>query len=174
MMSQARFNERYSGMTSIARKVYDAVPMTQAWTAAQVVAELHRVGVSQDFRLIGGCLNSLMLGGLIFESERGQFTREPIRPLAIKSPTPIAPPNQDTMKPIIAKAVAPVTISLPVLSPADMLGKIAEKVMRLAVALREIGAEMADAAIDIEAQFEHNEADLAKLKQLQALLKSLG
>lgn len=170
MMSQARFDIVSSGVTSVAKKVYAAVPIAQSWSAQQIVAELTRVGVSQDFRVVSGCLNSLIGAGLVRETGKGLFCREPIRPSTKK--LTIVPTEEPLMKPTAA-AVKPSAVPAPA-SALDRLAQLSVRLVGLSQALREIGDELSDAAIDIETQQEHNDADLGKLKQLHALLKSLG
>jgi hypothetical protein len=79
MMSQARFNRIDSGLTSTARKVYNAVPLQESWSAQQIVAELKRGGVTHNFAIIVGCLNSLIQAGIVRETDKGMFCREPIK-----------------------------------------------------------------------------------------------
>lgn len=177
MMSQARFNAIYSGQTAIAKKVYDAVPIADTWSIPQIIGELERTGFRHEYRSVAGCLATLLNAGLVQDTGKGRFCREPIRE---KTPTP----KEESMKPApvppVAVSIAPVSLaslaaqSAPSKSPIDRLGELAARVTAMAISLKDLAAEISDAAIDAEAQFEQNETAMAKVKQLQSILKSLG
>jgi hypothetical protein len=164
MMSQARFQAMYSGMSTIARKVYDAVPIAAHWNPGQVVGELSRTGSNIEYRTVAGCLSSLIDAGLVQEPVKGYFCREPVR-------EKLPPPKKDPMKPT---APAPAVTPAAPTSPLDRLGALSVRVAGMAQSLKELASDIGDAAIDIEAQIETSQADMHKLKQLQAILKSLN
>lgn len=58
-MLQSKFESIHRNLTTIARKVYEFVPIQEAWDCSQVCGEMRRQGVSNDLRLVAGCLNSL-------------------------------------------------------------------------------------------------------------------
>lgn len=175
MMSQARFRQRYAGMTSVARKVYGAVPIAQSWTPQQIAAELVRLNVSLEFRVIEGCLRGLTDAGLVAETGKGQFRREPVR-----EPKPLPTPQEEpTMspKPAAKPAASPDPAAAPAAkkSPAlDRLADLAERAAKLAAQVQMLSVDIGDAAIEVQMQVDANEAGAAKLRQLQALLKSIG
>lgn len=168
MISQARFHAIFSGLSSIARKIYEVVPIATSWTIPQIIAELQRQGISQDGRIAGGCLNTLLLAGLVHEPIKGYFRREAVRPAAPK----LIPPKKEIMKPSIAVKAAMVVSDQQ--NNVDKLGKLAERLMLMAAGMKELAAEISDLAIDIETRQEGDAEDLQKLKTLQSLLKSLG
>lgn len=53
-MTPERANAALSGATTVARKVYDAVPINETWDLVAVRAELLRMGSSSIARNIGG------------------------------------------------------------------------------------------------------------------------
>jgi hypothetical protein len=176
MMSQARFNSVYSGLTAIAKKVYEAVPIAETWSIPQIIGELERTGFRHEYRSVAGCLATLLNAGLVQETSKGKFCREPIREKTIA-------PKEEAMKaaPVPAVAVSPapavraaVAVPAPQKSPIDRLGELAARVAAMAGSLKELASDISDAAIDVEAQVEQNEAAMAKVKQLQSILKSLG
>lgn len=164
-MNRARFNALYNGMTSVAKKVYEAVPLVESWNHTRVNAELVRLGVNIDHHVLRGCLETLRTAGLVNEVARGEFRREAIREPKRnneKEPAPMKTP---------ATAAKPAPASA---TPFDKLGNLAAALTQLAAQLEDLASDLTDAAIDIQAQLETNDADLGKLKQLQTLLKSLG
>jgi hypothetical protein len=166
MLNQSRFNQLYASQTAVAKKVYDAVPKADCWTPAQIVGELARLGRRSDTRLVTGCLVALVDAGLVSQPERGLFRREPVREIVL---TPKEPMTKETPSVPAAPALAPAK-----LEPMDRLGELSTRAGQLAELLRTLATDIADAAVDMQHQIEANVADLAKLKQLQALLKSLN
>lgn len=171
MMSRARFNSIYSGMTSVSKKVYEAVPMNEAWNTSKIAAELQRCGLGIDFRIVAGCLNSLCSAGLINEIGKAEFKREGIKTEAANKPTNEL--ETDMGKQYVIKTVAQ---SAPAkkLAPLDRLGELAQRAANMANMLKELASDISDAAVDIQSQMETGEEDVKKLRQLQTLLKSIG
>lgn len=64
-----------SGLNSIAKKVLEAVPISEPWTKSQIVAEMRRAGSQVDMRVLEGCLSTLADSGPIKEPTRGSFVR---------------------------------------------------------------------------------------------------
>lgn len=172
-MNQQKFESSYRGLSSQAKKVYDAVPIVESWSPAQLVAELRRRNSSMsEVRVIMGCLNTLKEGGLVIEPEKGFFRREAIRPKM----EPIDQEadffktiNETTMK----EPMSPTPKLLPPLLPASAINPI-DRLSLLASRLRDLASDMDTAALDLAEQAEKNDAETAKMRQLQALLKSLG
>lgn len=162
MLSPSRFHQLYACQTAVCKKVYDAVPKVDAWTPAQIVGELARLGRRSDTHLVTGCLATLVDAGLVYEPRRGQFLREPIREIVL------------TPKEAMTKEAPPVPAAAVHQGPLDKLGALSTRAGQLAELLRTLATDIADAAVEMQAQIEANVADLAKLKQLQALLKSLN
>jgi hypothetical protein len=118
-----------------------------------------------------GCLNNLKDIGLVSESEPGVFQRVKVRQ------------REDTSNEIINYAVEqfiekkeaamqkPVITSKPV--AIDKKNPI-DRLTRLSARLRELADDMESAALDLAEQAEKDEQETAKMRQLQALLKSLG
>lgn len=170
MMSQARFNAIYNGMTSAARKVYDVVPIAEAWDKVQIARELRRLNISLDIKVFDACLGALRDAGLIRELHQGEFQREKVREEAAK------PANHDTKGGEMSSFSK--MESLPAApakkSPLDRLGELAQRATQLAGAVSALASDISDAAVDIQAQLENTEEGVKKLRQLQTLLKSLG
>lgn len=175
MMSRARFNAIYSGITDAAKKVYEVVPIAEAWTVQQVAAELHRCKVPvARIDVLTGCLDSLRRAGLVCEPRRGQFRRERVRddkPTAAAVEIPTFTKIEPEEKNMANKPQPTPRAST---TPLDRLGDLAQRVTQLSIALKDVASELSDAAVDIQSQLEHGEEDVKKLRQLQTLLKSIG
>lgn len=193
-VSYARYKSLMAGMTSAAKKVYEAVPMQDQWSTAQVLAELKRADVGIDYRVVAGCLDTLVKAKLVRETGKDSFQRESVRGLAEREaqaaaaeiavadiaveqdePEAVQEPEQpQQQESIMAKINQPAAKGMDkAVNPLDRLGSLATRVATMAKDLSELASDISDAAVDIQSQIDTNEANVAKLRQLQQLLKSL-
>jgi hypothetical protein len=56
----------------------------------------------------------------------------------------------------------------------DILGALAARAVHISNQAKDLSNDISNAAVEIQARVEVNEADSAKLKQLQALLKGIA
>ena len=160
-MNQQKFDSIYRGLSEQAKKVYDCIPIADSWSPAQIMGELHRRSVSLgDFRVVMGCVNSMLDAGIVLEVSRGLFKREAIRPKCEPKEKVINHTKEAEM-PTPTKTIAPQVGAL------DRLSSFASR-------LRDLANDMENAAIELAGQAERNDAETAKMRQLQAILKSLG
>lgn len=149
-MTPNRFARLTQGLNGVARKVLEAVPIQEAWTAAQINTELHRVGARMDHHTLEGCLERLRRTKLVSEPAPGAFTRVPVR--ISDRPDPDELDEED----IVANPT----------TPFDKLAQLTQQMRDLAKALE-------DVALEIQAEIEREQNKTAKLRQLQAALKEL-
>lgn len=196
-MNISRQRQLLDGQTSVARKVFHSVPIQDAWDEATIIREMRASGSSVTIaaHAVRSCLYDLKDAGLVKEPSKGHFqratvtVREPKAPRAATSRnanSEPAPPSfyaegtepapahlveyEATMKNTLTLAPAPMT-------PLDVLGTIATELTVFSV---EFGARMKalserveDVALLIEAQREADAASMAKVRQLQDLLKDV-
>ena len=112
-MTPIKVKTALDGQTAIARKVFDFVPIQDAWAANKIVSEMIRCGLPRiDFRTIEGCLHRLKDAGLVKEPERGAFqrvmprTEAPKVQLQVCSSTGPAPGSPTPATPLIVDAPA--------------------------------------------------------------------
>lgn len=168
-MNKSKFDSAFRGMTMQAKKVYECVPIVESWAPAQIMSELHRRNISMsDMHVVLGCLNSMIDVGIVVEIPRGKFKREAIRPKCEVKPF-ADPAIQTIQEPKLNKTVTePGPAPTPATSnPLDLLGNLAQR-------LRALADDAEQIAMAIAGQAEKNDAETAKMRQLQALLKSLG
>lgn len=166
MMSHSRFQNTLNGMTSAARKVFDAVPISEPWSITQIDSELFRLGVKNDKRINMGCLDTLTTAGIIIEKPRGMFVRAKYKPEAaekpaLSAPQEITPPKKDAMTTTAQR-------------PIEKLSALSQRVVVAMNALKDIAADIEIAAIEIDEQSRSTDEETKKLQQLKTLLKSLG
>lgn len=68
MLTPAQHQSKLQSVSSVARKVLEAVPISEAWRSASIREELHRMTDSTiDAHTINGCLATLVKTGLVSE-----------------------------------------------------------------------------------------------------------
>ena len=170
VVTETKFNSIYRGVTEQAKKVYQAVPITEHWTIGQVMVELHRTGSAKDQRVVNGCLNSLKEVGLIKEPAPGLWVRTEVRtkPLQVV-PAPQQSKEETTVPPINTQP-APQKTDVTAL---ERIGGLSSQVLVIIQSLHQLAADIEATAIEVEEQMEKINRDSATLKQLQQLLKGL-
>lgn len=169
-MNVTKFESIHRGLSSIAKKVFEATPINEPWACATIVSEMRRLGSGADQKIIMGCLNTMIDLGLVVEPMKGHFQRVEVRAKCnAVAATAEQPNHQQLSQPQQAMPHTPSTQSLPTAatSPIDRLSMFA-------IRLRELANDMESAALDISEQAEINDAQTAKMRQLQQLLKSLA
>lgn len=165
-MSQSRFDQIFTGQSSIAKKVYEAIPIAESWSVRNVMAELARQGTNQDQRTVMGCIDGLKRAGLVNELVRGEFRREGIK---------AEPAKTITMKAVKAEIPVPqIVVPMDIVAPMDILGSLAARAVALGDMAKQLADDIGDAAIEIQQQIETSDADTKKFRQLQALLKGIA
>ena len=167
-MTATRIRILENQQTGVAKKVYGAVPINEAWPSKSIVAELTRQGQVRDFSIIEGCLNTLKEVGLIKEVSPGYFQRvkpkptveKEAEPMSTKPLNPVIPPNS--------------SIKGEPTEPVDRLAAIGTKLRGLSQMFLELADDIDEAALAFEEKTSGNDEELAKLRQLKNVLKSLS
>lgn len=156
-MTPEKQRQKLAGQSSLAKKVYQYVPIQEAWTGSEIAQAMARASGSQvDGRTLLGCLGCLKDSGLVREVGSLRFQRTSVSQPAIPKPKEAMSAPQ---KPE-AKHAAPT-------SAIDLLAGIAKT-------LRAVASDIETAALAIEEGQAKNAEEVKKLHQLQALLKGLA
>lgn len=189
MIGAARQRQILQGQTTIARKVYEGIPIEEPWGYQQIHAELKRRGITASlaYNEFQGCIRALKEAGLVREIKAGAFLRIPARSEAandtqtdIEQLLPEPPMNPVLKEPITAKEKpmpAPTINITPIVTsaktPIDLLGPLADQIRKIS----EMAAAAAEQIENIAAELEeraHAESDeLKRLRQLKQLLKEI-
>lgn len=161
-VNETRFNSVVNGLNSIARKVFDVVPIESYWGVSRIQQELFRTGSNQTKSIVEGSLKALVGNGLIIESN-GLFSRVKITKREQK-----AVPDKKTIQ---KEEKIMETVKS---NPFDAVREIAIKFMDAAKQINNLATEIDARLTDVEKHIAENDLDTAKLKQLQSILKSLG
>lgn len=168
-MNESKFEQAHRGLSTVAKKVLDATPVDEAWNAPAISAVLRRRGIGgADSRITMGCLNTLVNAGLVVEPKKGEFRRVCVRVKPKQSESLFKEPAT-TMEIAMQKAEQPEAAT-----PQSAASDPIDKLSAFAARLRDLANDMERIALDLAERAEKNEAETAKMRQLQALLKSLG
>lgn len=167
MATAARLQTAERSINTMARKVLDAVPFNDAWSQQAIAQEMRRQrGTVPGLDVVRGCLEQLRSVGLVKLVEAGMFQRVMARP-ALTLAAPVA--EEPQVMTTTATPPAPQKAS-----PTDTLAALAQSARRMAVALNDMADEIEAVALDYEERIQAVSGDVDKLRQLQALLSSLG
>lgn len=158
MVTPEKQRQKLGGQSAYAQKIFQFVPIAEAWTANAIASEMQRVtGSRPDVRTLWSCLQTMAEAGLVRVSTVDLFQRTPVSTPSIK------PKDVSEMKTAPqATSATPASVSA-----IDVLGGLAAR-------LRGLAQELDSAALAIEESQATAAADMAKFKQFQALLKDLG
>lgn len=168
MLSQTKYESAHRDLNALSKKVYEAVPMAEAWPISRIVTELGRKGSVPEFRVVNGAVSGLVDRGLVVEVSRGQFRRAPVREKAIQTIVDSTPIEAKTREVVEVKQIEHKG------TPFDRLGVLSARFVELSSEMKSISEEIGNIAIEFQQSVEDNSQDIAKLRQLQALLKGLG
>ena len=168
-MKYHKFIGTYRGLTGVAQRVYDCVPIAEAWSPLQIKAELARQGRGGEVRIIMGCLNTLIDSGLVQEVSKGCFQRIPVYP----KPTNTEETEETEKEEVMTATPQPkLQAKKDETAPIDKIAKLASRCIELSVMLQKLASDVETVAIEVQNDFAQQGEDAQKLKQLQALLKS--
>lgn len=173
-VNQNRFNSVVNGLNSISKKVFDVVPIDTCWGSARIQSELFRTGSSQTRSIIEGSLKALVGYGLIQESQPGLFRRVKVtnkKQDELATEKQVQALKQTQPKETIMAIQAQKTNQE---NPFDAVREVAIKFMDAAKTINTLASEIDNKLNDVEKFMAANGEEIAKLKQLQSLLKSLG
>ena len=165
-MNEARFSSIHRGLSTVAQKVYAAMPIADELSIEAVRWELIRSkgGHTIDLHTIRGCLSSLVASGLVTEPSRGQFSRVAIKE-AYKAPAEPKP---------IKEAKQPEKPAMPKQGAIDKLTALSARVRTAMSDMKTLADDIDNAALEIEADILKAGEGAQKYKQLQALLKEMS
>jgi hypothetical protein len=196
VMNEAKFQSVFRNVSEQAKKVYNAVPISESWSSSQIMAELARTNRSTEHRVVLGCLASLREVGLIKESATGLWIRTEVRTKQLHSILPykikdidaeeLQPTEDDikstkeiTVKPKKEIAVPPINTQPtpqktdPNITPLERIGGLSQQVLTIIQSLHQLAADIEATALEVEEQMDKINKDSAMLKQFQQLLKGL-
>jgi hypothetical protein len=170
-MNEAKLNRMSEGLTTIAKRVLEAVPISEPWHKNVILAELRRTGSMATVDVMEGCLASLKDKGLIVEAPAHAFRRLAAKPkmTLVLDVTTAGPPPPEP-EPVPAAQPEP---ALPA-DPLAALAVLASALTKLSVEIGCIANQIEITALNSAELLQGARADGEKLRQLQNLLRSIG
>lgn len=177
-MNQDRTERLLQGQTEIARKVFEVVPIGQAWTPLQIKTELERLGLSTaTLHVVRGCLRELCSSNLIGEPTREMYRRRAVRnkPAVkpVETPTVPASSTQATPKPATTEAAKSGALDI-IASLSSELSGIASELNARAKRLELIAEELEDVALTVLQEQEASKESLRRFDDLKRLMRDLS
>lgn len=165
-MNEAKQQQALASQTGLARKVYNVVPIQAIWGEHAILSALRTAGVSAGPHTVRACLRDMKESGLVREPSRGQFQRTPVTPKILK---PISEPTMHPVKEVVKKSTP---------TPLDLLGALSAELVIVGnefhQRLKSMANRVEEVALSIETQREADANAMAKVQQLQTLLKEIG
>jgi len=166
-MNKRKYDKLELAQTMTARKILDCVP-TQVETSKQdIYAIVKTLGISITLGIVEGCLYSLRDDGLVKEGRRGTFIRVVPTATVKKLKTVVKPEVPEVVpEPEVSDLVEESYTSVAVRDPIEIITDMTD-------CMNELMQKFELAALEISEYVEQSDKDVAKMKQLQALLSSL-
>jgi hypothetical protein len=164
-MNAAKQQNMLAGQSSLARKVFQVVPIQERWSAHDIFNSLMVAeATGAQFPAVRRGLGELKEAGLIREPVNGHFQRTAI---TIKFPREQSM-SKETKPAVIAinKAEVSALDTLAVLS-----GEVISFAEEVGLRMKKLAARIEEVALTVEAERETNADALEKFKLLQSLLK---
>ena len=164
-MNAAKQQNMLAGQSSLARKVFQVVPIQERWSAHDIFNSLMvSEATGAQFPAVRRGLGELKEAGLIREPVNGHFQRTAV---TIKSPREQSMPKETQSAVLtIKKADASALDTLAVLS-----GEVISFAEEVGHRMKKLAARIEEVALSVEAEREVNAEALDKFKLLQSLLK---
>lgn len=164
-MNADRQDRLENELNGLARKVLNAVPLSEPWTTSKIAGEMRRQGLGVQFNVLEGALNGLRGRGLIKEPQRGEFIRCERRTHDLE-PCKEAPMKPTLVKPIDAEP-EPKKDSL------TRLADLAASLRTTAEMHRALAEEAESIGLDFEERIQQMRQGDNELQQLKMLLRGI-
>ncbi len=173
-----------ANQTAAAQKVYACVPISESWPAHKIMAQLKiDLGSSMSVAVVRGCLRALHESGLIRRPSSDLYIREPVvtaaelmdklaQPAQPAQPTQPAPPAEPA-PPAQPEQPKESSMSASIVSLLRLANSLSTLAVEIEERLSEAAADIEKMARQLETETAADREQLAKLKQLQTLLKDL-
>lgn len=148
-MNSSRLKVLRNGVTGIAKKILDCVPIMGTASPKEIMTELHRMGTRTDPKIVDGCLMSLLDTGVIRQPQTNRFQQVTSKEKEPMSNTATATTGK----------------------PADATH---DRLAFLASSLRSIANEMDDIALSLQSDDGAEKEELKQLRALKVMLSGLA
>lgn len=166
--TESRIQQLLNGQSSIARKIFQHVPIQEPWSAHDIHCAVLAVNAtSVSAHAVRRALGELKDAGIIREPIGSKYQRDAVT-IKLRIEKPMSKPATEIVvaikKPDVQALDALAGLSAEVVG---LAGEISQRLKSLAVRIEEV-------ALAVESEREGNALATVKLKQLQSLLKDIG
>lgn len=172
MKDSSHQNVVLSGLSSAAKRVYEAVPAEKPWPTNQIVGEIKKAGGNYSKSHVEGCLNQLVNSGLVQETQRGFFVRRKTSD-AKYSTDKSQGVDQSSETIELQQQTAKQTVNSKEKSPIHLLKHLSEMVDDHIKSANKIKSEIDSAILEIDDLFAESEKKSRQLVELKNLLKGI-
>lgn len=184
-MTPQRMEQLLQGQTNITRKVYEFVPIQEAWPASKILNAMRQQNRVVDTRSLDYCLEALASSGLIRRNTKDQtFQRQPVTPARAKPSVPVAAPTaagapvhyQEATKELPVTAT-PAPAPKPSTDAIEVLSIFGRRLRALSESVQTLADDLDAAALQLEEvhqqQLASGREELTKLRALREMLRGL-
>lgn len=182
-MTPQRMEQLLQGQTNITRKVYEFVPIQEAWPASKILNAMRQQNRVVDTRSLDYCLEALAHSGLIRRNAKDQtYQRQPVTPARAKKNAPVPVPTAAGAPVHYQEATKelPVTAT-PAPKPAtdaiEILSIFGRRLRALSESVQTLADDLDAAALQLEEvhqqQLASGREELTKLRALREMLRGL-
>ena len=162
-MKQSKFTQLFNGQSSTAKKVYDAVPINEAWDVQTIFAEIVRKGQRMHREVIHGSLRHLREVGLVKEPKPSHYQRVPVQNIVHEEEHII----EEQTKMATEFVHVPKSLS-------DIITELAQRAAKLSDDADALRQDIEMAAVHAKKEAETNAANVQKLDQFRQLKQLLN
>jgi hypothetical protein len=163
-----------NGLSSVERKIYDTVPISDGWTTSKICAEMSRKGIQNGHPIVNGVILGLINSGLVKEIGKGIYTRTKAPEttartgIVIIDQTATNPENKPMLSGLFAKLEEEKRQkTIFELSPIDSFIMLNKMLVNIKAAIDELQAEIGSLAIVVESKLEYSEKKVEELSANQ-------
>jgi DNA-binding transcriptional regulator GbsR (MarR family) len=162
-MNLSRQSQLLQSQSSLAKKVFDVVPIQDAWSCNYILSELTKAtGSSPTIHAVRACLGDLEDNGLVKQTNN-RFQRIAVKAQKVTSMSEIAQ--------LVPKAEPTKEDTFSLL--ADLSAEMVDLGKDMVTRMTSISQRLEQIALSVETERKDNAQAAEKLKQLQTLLKGL-
>lgn len=166
-MNFARYHDTVAGLSAIAQKVLECVPIQTHWTAPQITAELYRLyGSSPSLHVIEGCLACLIDSKLA--QKHGNMYSRKAPPMKKEPPKLCPPPEKEPSMPSTQQLPATTDDKL---SVDKQLLALCEEAAEMARTMQRFVSKLENVALQVAEQAERHKEETSLLAHLRFFLK---
>lgn len=170
-MTPVRQQSILRGMPKVAQKVFEFVPIQEAWADTRIHSALTTATRSvMERRAVAGCLDRLRDAGLVLEVGKHEYRR--VRVSAGGDGEPAIGPEPSTPAPVVNELQSE-PMSEAKATPIELIAGITHRLSCAIDEIRAITSDLETVALQIELQQAENGREVEKLRQFKALLKDL-